>query len=123
MARKTVESKLDRLIISIDGTTQKTYQMYRIGGELNKVIEGTKNILRWKKKLKSKTPHVVFQFLVVRQNENEIGDVLKLANDLGVDDVRFKTAQVYDYENDPNQLIPSLQKYSRYKKDVNGKTV
>ena len=31
-ARKTVESGLDRLIISIDGTTQEVYQQYRIGG-------------------------------------------------------------------------------------------
>ena len=119
MARKTVESKLDRLIISIDGTKQETYQMYRIGGELNKVIEGTKNILKWKKKLKSKTPHVIFQFLVVRPNENEVDDVLKMANNLGVNDVRFKTAQVYDYENG-NVLIPMNEKYSRYKKNANG---
>jgi radical SAM protein with 4Fe4S-binding SPASM domain len=32
----------------------------------------------------------------------------------------LKTAQVYDYENDPNQLIPSIGKYSRYKKDRKG---
>ena len=31
-ARKTVESGLSRLIISIDGTTQESYQQYRIGG-------------------------------------------------------------------------------------------
>jgi radical SAM protein with 4Fe4S-binding SPASM domain len=37
-----------------------------------------------------------------------------------VDDVWFKTAQVYDYENDPNQLIPVNQKFSRYKKDKSG---
>jgi hypothetical protein len=32
------------------------------------------------------------------------------------DDVWFKTAQIYDFENDPNGLIPSIEKYSRYKK-------
>jgi len=47
-ARKTIESGLDRLIISIDGTTQETYEQYRIGGSLKKVIEGTKNIIRLK---------------------------------------------------------------------------
>ena len=31
-AKRTVESGLDRLIISIDGTTQETYQQYRVGG-------------------------------------------------------------------------------------------
>jgi len=53
-AKATVESGLDRLIISIDGTTQESYKSYRIGGDLQKVIDGTKNILKWKKKLKSK---------------------------------------------------------------------
>src|SRR4051794_9604801 len=42
-AKETVESGLDRLIISLDGTTQESYQSYRIGGKLDKVIEGTKN--------------------------------------------------------------------------------
>lgn len=120
-ARSTVESGLDRLIISIDGTTQDVYQQYRRGGRLAKVIEGTKNVVAWKKKLKSDTPFIFFQFLVVRPNEHQIKEIKELAKECGVDEVRFKTAQVYDYENDPNQLIPVTQKYSRYKKDSTGK--
>ena len=123
VARKTVESGLDRLIISIDGTTQDVYKQYRIGGNINKVIEGAKNIVKWKKELKSKTPFVFFQFLVVKPNEHQVEDIKKLAAEVGVDEVRFKTAQVYDYENDPNQLIPLNKKFSRYKKDKDGKTV
>ena len=38
-AKRTIESGLDRLIISIDGTTQEVYQQYRVGGQLHKVIE------------------------------------------------------------------------------------
>ena len=57
-------------------------------------------------RIKSKTPFVFFQFLVVKPNEHQIEDIKKLAAEVGVDEVRFKTAQVYDYENDPNQLIP-----------------
>lgn len=118
-AKKTVESKLDRLIISIDGTTQETYEQYRIGGSLQKVIDGTKNIVAAKKELKSKTPHIVFQFLVVKPNEHQLNDVEELANELGVDEVVFKTAQVYDFENG-NPLIPVNEKYSRYKKRADG---
>jgi MoaA/NifB/PqqE/SkfB family radical SAM enzyme len=78
-AKKTVESGLDRLIISIDGTTQETYEAYRIGGSLEKVIEGTKNVIRWKKELRSSTPHILFQFLVVKPNQHQIEDVKKVA--------------------------------------------
>ncbi len=119
-ARKTVESGLDRLIISIDGTTQDVYQQYRVGGKIDKVIEGAKNIVKWKKALNSTTPFVFFQFLVVKPNEHQIEAIKQLGAEVGVDQVRFKTAQVYDYENDPHQLIPTIDKYSRYKLDKKG---
>ena len=118
-ARKTVESGLDRLIISIDGTTQDVYQQYRVGGKLEKVLEGARNIVKWKKELNSKTPFVFFQFLVVKPNEHQIDDIKELAAEIGVE-VRFKTAQVYDYKNDPNHLIPSIEKFSRYRKNQDG---
>jgi len=118
-ARQTVASGLDRLIVSIDGTTQQTYQAYRVGGQLQKVIEGTKNVVRWKKKLRSATPFIVFQYLVVKPNEHQVQDVKLLAKQLGVDHVGFKTAQIYDYAQG-SDLIPQNPKYSRYKRLANG---
>lgn len=119
-ARRTIESGLDRLIISIDGTTQEVYEQYRVGGNLQKVLEGTRRVVAWKKKLKSRTPFIIFQFLVVKPNEHQLEDAKKLADEMGVDAIWFKTAQVYDFENDPNELIPVNAKYSRYKKTSSG---
>jgi len=118
-ARNTIASGLDRLIISIDGTTQQTYEAYRVGGDLQKVIDGTKNILRLRRELKSATPRVIFQFLVVKPNEHQITDLYKLAEELGVDQVVLKTAQIYDYKNG-SELIPENTSYSRYQKLPNG---
>ena len=118
-AKKTVASGLDRIIISIDGTSQDTYSAYRIGGKLEKVIEGTKNLVYWKKKLNSTTPHIVFQFLVVGPNEHQIDEIQELAKSLGVNEVGLKTAQIYDYENG-SSLIPTIDKFSRYQKLKNG---
>ena len=113
-AEKIIKSKLDRLIISIDGTTQEVYEQYRVGGNLEKVISGTKKLIDAKKKLNSKTPYTIFQFLVVKPNEHQVEDVKKLAKQLGVDEVKFKTAQVYD-PKPKHHLIPENKKYSRYK--------
>jgi radical SAM protein with 4Fe4S-binding SPASM domain len=118
-ARDTVESGLDRLIISLDGTDQETYQSYRIGGNMEKVLEGTRNILKWRKELRSKTPYVVFQFLVVKPNEHQVPEVQRLAKEMGVDNVLLKTAQIYDYQNG-SDLMPTIDKYSRYKKASDG---
>jgi MoaA/NifB/PqqE/SkfB family radical SAM enzyme len=77
------------LIISIDGTTQDVYKQYAVGGNLEKVLQGARNIVKWKKELKSKTPFVFFQFLVVKPNEHQIEDIKRLAKEVGVDQVRF----------------------------------
>jgi radical SAM protein with 4Fe4S-binding SPASM domain len=119
VAERTVRSGLHRLIISIDGTTQEVYEQYRVHGKLEKVLEGTRNIVEARRKLRSRTPYIIFQFLVVRPNEHQIGDVKKLAEEMGVDEVRYKTAQVYDYVNG-NPLIPLDEKYSRYKRQQDG---
>lgn len=119
-AKSTVESGLDRLIISLDGIDQSTYESYRIGGKVEKVLEGARNIIRWRKKLNASKPFVVFQFLVTAKNEHQIPEVKALADEIGVDDVWFKTAQVYEYENG-HELIPADTRYSRYRQRNDGK--
>jgi radical SAM protein with 4Fe4S-binding SPASM domain len=121
-AEEIVYSGLDRLIVSIDGLSQETYEQYRVHGKLSKVIEGTKHIVQAKKKLNSSTPHLIFQFLVVKPNEHQIPEVFQLAEEIGIDEVRLKSAQVYDYENG-NPLIPNQEKYARYKRNKDGKYV
>lgn len=118
-SREIVQSGLDRLIISIDGASQKTYENYRIKGELSKVLEASKFLVEAKKELKSQTPHLIFQFLVVRQNEQDIPRIYEMAQGIGIDEVRLKTAQVYNFKNG-NPLIPTQEKYSRYKKKSDG---
>jgi radical SAM protein with 4Fe4S-binding SPASM domain len=120
LARKTVESGLDRIIISLDGIDQETYEKYRVGGSLEKVIEGTRNLVRWKKELRSRSPFIILQFIVFSTNEHQVPELKKLAEELGVDKLELKTAQVYDYE-EGNALIPSNERWSRYKRVTGGR--
>lgn len=118
-AKEIVASGLDRLIISIDGLTQATYENYRVHGKLEKVIEGTAHLIKAKKELNSSTPHLIFQFLAVKPNEHEIPDVFQLGKKMGIDEVRIKTAQLYDYKNG-NPLMPENIEYARYKQNSDG---
>ncbi len=118
-AKEIVASGLDRLIISIDGLTQETYESYRVHGKLDKVIAASKSLVAAKKEANSSTPHLIFQFLVVKANEHQVNEVQQLASEIGIDEVRFKTAQVYDYVNG-NELIPDNEAYSRYVKQKDG---
>ena len=118
-AEEIIGSGLDRLIISIDGLTQETYSSYRVHGKLDKVIAASRHLVAAKKKLNKPNPFLIFQFLVVKANEHEIDELHALAKEIGIDEVRFKTAQVYDYENG-NVLIPDNEKYSRYTRKSDG---
>lgn len=118
-AEAIVESGLSRLIISIDGLTQETYSSYRVHGQLEKVIAAAGHLVEARRKLKKQTPFLIFQFLVVHANEHEIDQLHALAKEIGIDEVRFKTAQVYDYEHG-NELIPDNEAYSRYSKQPDG---
>jgi len=105
---RVMESRLDRLIISIDGTDQETYEQYRKGGLLSKVLQGTENMIQARKNSKLRGPEIVFQFLVVKPNEHQIADVKALAKKMGVDRVALKTAQIYDFEQG-SELMPEQQ--------------
>jgi MoaA/NifB/PqqE/SkfB family radical SAM enzyme len=118
-ARKTVESGLDRIIVSLDGIGQETYAKYRVGGRYQRVVDGIETLVAWKKKLKSATPHIILQFIVFRTNQDQIEEVKALSKRLGVDELQLKSAQVYDYKNG-HPLIPTIDKYSRYRQKKDG---
>ncbi|MCU0422681.1 MAG: SPASM domain-containing protein [Bacteroidia bacterium] len=119
LAKETVLSGLDRLIISIDGTTQDTYGKYRIGGKIDKVIDGTSKLLYWKKKLGKTTPHIIWQFIAFKHNEHQIPEIKRLAKEIGVDELGIKTAQIYDYQTS-DAFIPENNDLSRYEKQPDG---
>jgi radical SAM protein with 4Fe4S-binding SPASM domain len=121
-AKATVESGLHEVVVSIDGATQETYQQYRVGGNLEKVKEGTRKLVEWRAKLQSQTPYIILQFLVTGANEHEIAAIHALGKELDVDKVVLKTAQIYEFEQG-NPLIPKDVRYSRYKKAADGKYV
>ena len=114
-----VDSGLDRIIVSIDGLTQETYEQYRVHGKLSKVISASQNLVAAKRERNSHTPHLIFQFLAVKPNEHEIPQVFELASEMSIDEVRIKTAQLYDYKNG-NPLMPENERYSRYKRQGDG---
>jgi len=119
-AEEIIESGLDRLIISLDGTDAETYAKYRRTGDFNLVVNNIKNMVAAKRKAKSRVPFIELQFIVFKHNEHQIDDIKKLSKELGVDKLSLKTAQLYEFE-EGNELMPGLVKYSRYQQNEDGK--
>ena len=114
-AGEIVRSGLQRIIISMDGITQETYEQYRRNGKLTKVLDAVSHIRKWRKQLNRSTPYIVVQFIVFRTNQHELPDVRSFALKAGADKVEIKTAQLYGFENG-NPLLTDIDKYARYKK-------
>jgi len=108
-----VRSGLDSLIVSLDGATPETYERYRVGGDFLQVVEGIRELTAAKQRLRSETPIVHVQFILFRHNEHEIGEVHRLAKELGADKVTCKTAQIYA-PDDVETFLPSDEHYRRY---------
>ena len=118
-ATQIIQSGLNRLIVSVDGTTQEVYENYRINGSLEKVKEGIKCIVDQRNRARASHLEIIIQFLVVKPNEHQIEDVKSLGKELGVNKVVLKTAQVYNYKHG-NDLIPTNEMYARYRQKEDG---
>ena len=103
----------DKLIFSVDGLDEESYQKYRVGGTFKKADEGLRALVKRKKERGLKKPFVEFQFIVMKQNEHQIEDVKKYCKNIGTDKLVFKTMQISSYEN-ALKFLPSIKKYSRY---------
>ena len=114
-AKKTILSGLDKIIISLDGLDQASYERYRIGGNYDKVINGIQKLVYWKEKLNKRKPRIVLQFLILRTNQHQINDIKKLSHELRVDQLVLKTAQVYNLDRG-SEIIPDDDRLSRYKR-------
>lgn len=89
---QVVDSGLDHLVASIDGTTQEVYETYRRGGNLDHVLSNLRELIAYKSKVGKRTPVIEWQFLMMRHNEHQAKDAKKMAQEIGVDRIRLTGA-------------------------------
>ncbi len=95
-----LDSGLEYLVISLDGTSPDTYSQYRINGDYDKVIENLTTFIHRRNARKQKTPVIEWQFIVMKQNEHQIAEAEVLAKKIGVDLLRFiPVGMPYEFKN------------------------
>ena len=115
-----MKSGLNHLIISLDGLDQETYAKYRVNGNFQDVVQGIQRLVNARKAMNPGYPFIELQFLVMRHNEHQLGQVGEFARLSGVDKLTFKTAQVYNFDQ-ASSVIPTLKSKSRYRQTPDGK--
>jgi radical SAM protein with 4Fe4S-binding SPASM domain len=113
-----VQSRLQKLIVCLDGANQETLTKFRKGSEFERIINGIQSMVDAKKDFESNTPEIEFQFIVMKHNEHQKTYMKELAARLGVDIYCEKTIGIDC--SDPNfqelakDLLPSDLSRSRY---------
>ncbi|MGB5529313.1 MAG: radical SAM protein [Ignavibacteriaceae bacterium] len=108
-----LDNSPDKLIFSVDGLDEESYQKYRVGGSFEQADAGLRSLINRKKERGSKKPFIEFQFIVMKQNEHQMEDIRKYCREVGVDKLVFKTMQISSYEN-ALKFLPTNEKYRRY---------
>jgi len=114
-AEELINAGIEHLIISMDGVKQETYEIYRVGGNLSKVIKNVETLTKKKNELNGRLPFIEIQFLVMKHNENELKEIEKLVLRLGVDSLTFVPIFVNaKNKQQADKWLPKAPKYSRY---------
>ncbi len=96
-----------------DNGTHGHVERYRVGGQLQRVLDGTKSLLAERNKRGLRTPNIALQFLVKKHNEDQIAEVKNLAEQLGVDRLLIKNIEVRSLE-EAEKWLPKNDKFRRY---------
>ena len=83
IADELVTCGLDYLVCAIDGTSQETYEKYRVGGQFEVAFEGMRLICEAARRQRSRIT-LEWQFLVNAFTYSEIDRAKELARELGV---------------------------------------
>lgn len=109
-----LSSGLSTLIVAIDSIDDDDYRAYRVGGKLERAIGGLKKAVELKRAIGSRTM-INLRMVVMRQNENQIAQMRRMARELGADRFTVKTLNPScgDVSMDSN-LVPLNKKLRRF---------
>lgn len=80
-----INSGLDRLIVSFDGLSEKTYQLYRKGGDFGLLCQNLRLLVEMKKDLGKKYPLITLQFVRHKTNHDDLKHLGRACLKLGAD--------------------------------------
>lgn len=86
---------VDVFAISLDGATEETNGRIRRGSKIEQITEDLKDIVRIKKERGLKAPWMNFVFCAMQSNIRELPDLVRLAAEIGMEEVKVVYLTVF----------------------------
>ncbi|HYC43452.1 MAG TPA: radical SAM protein [Noviherbaspirillum sp.] len=83
-AEECVRSGLHTMHISLDGATAETYQAIRVRARFERVLRNLRRLVQAKIRLESALPHLRLVAVAMRENLEELPELVRLAHDEGI---------------------------------------
>lgn len=87
---------VDVFAVSLDGATDETNGRIRRGSKIKQIEEDLRDIVQIKKERGLQYPWINFVFCAMRSNINELPDLVRLAADIGLEEVKVVYLTVFE---------------------------
>jgi MoaA/NifB/PqqE/SkfB family radical SAM enzyme len=112
-----VKSGLQKIYIDVDGITPQQHELYRVGANLDTVLNNIKSLVQAKKKLRSSQPEIYIDTVISRHNEHDYDGFIEMARQLEVNGIRFQAIKDDLYQT--TDWLPTQEKFKHVKKKDN----
>lgn len=110
-----VKAGLHFIHFDIEGLTQKQHQLYRVGSNLDSILNNIKKLVRAKRKLDSFYPEIIIDTLISSYNENDFDGFIEMAKELEVNAINFNG--IMDDIYDTTNWFPTLEEFKHVKRN------
>jgi radical SAM protein with 4Fe4S-binding SPASM domain len=93
MIDSLVTHNLNRMFISVDGATKETYEKIRDCAKFDTIVSNIEHLVNEVKKRNSKM-EIIMQSVFLKENAQEVPEMVKLAHKLGVNEYRFQDIEL-----------------------------
>jgi MoaA/NifB/PqqE/SkfB family radical SAM enzyme len=115
--KRLLSSRIDLLIVCLDGIKKETYEKYRVGSNFEEVVNNLRNLIKERNKSDSKTK-IRLQVLLTKDNAFVINDIKSFAREINVDELVLKDVSLGGWTTNKRDLsekwLPGNKDYSRY---------
>ncbi len=117
-AEMLCRASLDVIQVSLDSPEKETLEWIRKGAKLDDVIQGAANLVTVRRKLNKGKPRIDFHAAILRQNLEQLPDLINLSTNIGVDAVGLAYGYTHSFMDPDWSVFWSQEKCNEILKNA-----
>lgn len=116
-----IEQPPEYLIVAIDGLTDVTNSVYRVGASLGPVLDGVARLAEAKRRRNQRLPLLHMRYMAMKHNQHELPGVVDFATRHHFDLLTLRTLSTVNLPDSAHgQMVPDLEPLRAYRYDEKG---